>query len=134
MFLFDTDTLSQVIRRDPPSSLLVRLAAVPPGDQFTTAITVGEMVYEAYRSDRRAYLLRQFEDRLWPFVQILPFDRAAAGVYGELRAELERTGITLAEPDLRIAAIGLSHDLTVVTGNVAHFSRVLGLRVENWIH
>ena len=133
MFLFDTDTLSQVIRRDPPPALLVRLAAVPPEEQFTTAITVGEMVYGAERSSRREYLLRQFEERLWPTLRILPFDRAAAETYGGLRAELERAGTPLAEPDLRIAAIALIHNFTVVTGNVRHFSRVAGLQVENWI-
>ena len=133
MFLFDTDTLSQVIRREPSPSLLVRLAAVPRDEQFTTAITVGEMVYGAERSSRREYLLRQFESRLWPTLRILPFDRAAAEAYGSLRAELERAGTPLSEPDMRIAAIALTHDLTVVTGNVRHFSRVDGLRVENWI-
>ena len=47
MFLFDTDTLSQVLRRNPSPSLLVRMAAVPLEEQFTTAITVGEIVYGA---------------------------------------------------------------------------------------
>ena len=133
MFLFDTDTLSHVLRREPSPSLLVRLAAVSPEEQFTTAITVGEMVYGAERSSRREYLLGQFEMRLWPMLHILPFDRRAGETYGSLRAQLEHAGTPLAEPDLRIAAIALTHDLTVVTGNVRHFSRVAGLRVENWI-
>ena len=133
MFLFDTDTLSQVLKRNPSSSLLARMANVPGEDQFTTSITVGEMVYGAHRSAQTEYLLRQFEERLWPMVQILPFDRASGEIYGSLRADLERTGTPLAEPDLRIAAIALANDMTVVTGNVRHFSRVRGLRVENWI-
>ena len=109
------------------------MAAVPAEEQFTTAITVGEMVYGAQRSPRREYLLRQLEERLWPMVRMLPFDRAAGETYGRLRAELERAGTSLAEPDLRIAAIAVARDLTVVTGNVRHFSRVPGLQVENWI-
>ena len=133
MFLFDTDTLSQLIRREPSPSLLVRLAAVPSEEQFTTAITVGEMVYGAERSTRREYLVRQFENRLWPTLRILSFDRAAAETYGSLRAELERAGTPLPEADTRIAAIALTRDLTDVTGNLRHFSRVAGLRVENWI-
>jgi tRNA(fMet)-specific endonuclease VapC len=64
---------------------------------------------------------------------VLPFDRPAAETYGRLRAELERAGTPLSEPDLRIASIALTHDLTVVTGNVRHFARVSGLRVENWL-
>ncbi len=133
MFLFDTDVVSHVLKRAPSPSLLGRLATVPPEQQFTTAITVGEMVYGAYRSPRREQLLRQLEERVWPNVRILPFNRAAAETYGRLRAALERAGTPLSEPDLRIAAIALTHDLTVVTGNVRHFSRVPGLRVENWL-
>ena len=133
MFLFDTDTLSHLLRREGSPSLLFRMAAVPPEEQFTTAITVGEMVYGAERSSRREYLLTQFENRLWPTVQILPFDQAAGEAYGRLRAELERAGTPIGEPDTRIAAIALTNDLTVVTGNVRHFTRVPGLRVENWL-
>lgn len=61
------------------------------------------------------------------------FDAAPAERYGRLRAEFESAGRGLAEPDLRIASIALSRDLTVVTGNVRHFSRVPELLVENWL-
>jgi tRNA(fMet)-specific endonuclease VapC len=133
MYLFDTDVLSYLLKRAPSPTLLTRLAAVPGEHQFTSAITVGEMVYGAYRSPRREQLLQQLEDRLWPNLRILPFDTAAAETYGRLRAGLERAGTPLSEPDLRIAAIAMTHDLAVVTGNERHFSRVPGLRVENWL-
>jgi len=133
LYLFDTDILSQVLKRAPSPTLLTRVAAVPAEQQFTSAITVGEMVYGAYRSDRPDHFLRQLEERLWPNIRILPFDRTAAETYGRLRAQLEEAGVPLAEPDLRIAAIALTHDLTMVTGNVRHFSRVPGLRTENWL-
>ena len=133
MYLFDTDILSQVLRRAPSPTLLTKLAAVPAEQQFTSAITVGEMVYGAYRSDRPDHFLRQLEERLWPNIRILPFSRATAETYGRLRAQLEEAGTPLAEPDLRIAAIALTHDLTMITGNVRHFSRVPGLRTENWL-
>ena len=58
---------------------------------------------------------------------------AAAAVYGTLRADLERRGMRLDDPDLRVASIALARDLTLVTGNVRHFERVPGLRVENWL-
>ena len=64
---------------------------------------------------------------------ILPFDTAAARIYAQLRADLERRGTPLADADLRIAAIALAHGFTVVTGNIRHFGRVPGLPVENWL-
>ena len=64
---------------------------------------------------------------------VLPFNEAAAEIYGALRADLERIGKRLDDPDLRIASIALSRDLTLVTGNVRYFSRVPGLRIENWL-
>lgn len=133
MYLFDTDVLSQILRRSPSAELLARFASVQPDHQFTSAVTVGEMVYGAYRSDRPDYFLNLLRDRVWPNVSVLPFDTPAAETYGRMRAELEEAGTPLAEPDLRIAAIALTHDLIMVTGNVRHFARVPGLAVENWL-
>jgi len=48
-------------------------------------------------------------------------------------AELERKGERLSDPDLMIAAIGLSRSLVVVTGNIKHFGRIEKLNVENWL-
>ena len=124
--------LSAVIRRDPPLALVRRLARVPPTDQTTTAITVGELLYGAARRGSPT-LTRRVRALIESAILIIPFDRRAAEVYGELRAELEREGRRLDEPDLRIAAIARSRRLTLVTGNVRHFARVPGLVVENWL-
>ncbi len=64
---------------------------------------------------------------------VLPFDQAAAEAYGSLRAKLESSGEPLDEPDLRIASIALSRDLTLVTANLRHFDRLPDLRTENWL-
>ena len=132
MYCFDTDTLSAVIRRDPPLHLIRRLAQVAPTDQATTTINLGELLYGAARrgSEQLASRVREV---VATATSILPFDEDAAEVYGPLRAQLERAGRRLDEPDLRIASIALSRELTVVTGNVRHFSRVPGLAVENWL-
>lgn len=46
MYCFDTDILSAAIRRAPPLHLIRRLAATPPVEQHTTAITLGELLYD----------------------------------------------------------------------------------------
>ncbi len=60
------------------------------------------------------------------------FAGAAAEAYGRLRAELARRGTPIGPNDLMIAAIALAQDLTLVTHNTAEFSRVPGLRLEDW--
>jgi len=133
MFLFDTDTLSDVMKRASSHALLSRLATVPYERQFTTAVTVGEIAYGAHRSPRSEHFLRKLREQVLLNIRVLPFDRTAAETYGHLRAQLERAGTPLAFPDLMIAAIALSRDMTVVTGNIRHFGRVPGLSVENWM-
>lgn len=132
-FLFDTDILSNVLKKNPSLILLRRLATVPADQQFTSAITVGEMVYGAYKSNRPDYFLEKLNRLLWPNLQIVSFDETSARTYGRLRANLEKSGVVLTEPDLRIASIALTHNLTLVTGNTQHFSKVPGLKVENWL-
>lgn len=78
-------------------------------------------------------LLAQIEQRLLPNLTIVAFDALAARRYASVRVALERQGTPLAEADLRIAAIGLTHEFVVVTGNTRHFGRVPGLAVENWL-
>ena len=131
MILLDTDALSELMRPRPSSRLVSRLEQVPTAQQATTSITLGEIAYGARKAnrlelyDRAVGLLRG--------VKILDFDRAAAEQYGEIRLVLERAGVRLADPDLRIAAIARAADRLLVTGNVKHFMRIPGLRSEDWI-
>jgi tRNA(fMet)-specific endonuclease VapC len=130
-FLFDTDTLSAMIGSRPNPYLTRRLARLPDDEQFTSAINYGELLYGAlrrYRPDR----IGAIRD-LMQGLPILPFDERAAELFAGLRTDLESAGMRLDDADLRIAAIALSYDLTLVTGNERHFRRVPGLRVENWL-
>jgi tRNA(fMet)-specific endonuclease VapC len=63
----------------------------------------------------------------------LPFDSPADEYYGSIRARLETAGTPIGGNDLLIAAQALALDLTLVTGNDKEFSRIEGLRVENWL-
>lgn len=131
-YCFDTDIISAAIKRAPPMHLVRRLATIAPHDQFTTSITVGELIYGARRVGRPD-LSSRVENAVRRAQTVLPFDAPAARLFGTLKADLERQGTPLAEPDLRIASIALSRGLTLVTRNVRHFARVPGLVVENWI-
>jgi len=62
----------------------------------------------------------------------LPFDDAAADQYGAMRSRLASQGTMIGPNDLLIASIALAQGLTLVTHNVAEFSRVAGLAVDDW--
>jgi tRNA(fMet)-specific endonuclease VapC len=132
-YLFDTDVLSNTLKKRPSANLLQRLAGIPKEEQFTSAITVGEMLFGALRSDRSPEILARLSAEVWPRLKVLSFDRAGATEYARIRYDLERIGTPLAEADLRIAAIAVSHGLVLVTGNVKHFERIPELAVENWL-
>ena len=134
MYLLDTDILSNLLKRTPSTVLIARLASMAVEEQFTSSITLGELVYGAYRvPSRTPYLLERLEKTVPLNLPVLPFDSAAARKYGELRAELEGQGMLLGDADLRIGAIALARGLAVVTGNVKHFERIPGLSVQNWL-
>lgn len=131
MIILDTDAVSELMRPRPSKALVDRLKATPADQQATTAITIGELAYGAHKVGRPG--LYQRAVGLLRGVRVLDFDSAAAGIYGSVRAELERAGQRLADPDLRIAAIALLHAATLISGNVRHFERVPDLRVQDWI-
>jgi len=134
MYLLDTDILSNLLKRAPSMALITKLATVSAESQFTSSITLGELLYGARRMGPLAdQLLARIETRLLPELPVLPFDASAARRYGDVRRELEQRGTPVGDADLRIAAIALARGLTVVTGNERHFRRVPDLSVENWL-
>ncbi|MDP9325365.1 MAG: PIN domain-containing protein [Candidatus Dormibacteraeota bacterium] len=130
-YLLDTDTISAAVRRIPDIGVVRRLARAPQSEVFTSAITVGELVYGLAR--RQVPDLDRRIETLLATLPVISFDEAAAYRYGVTRASLERIGQRLDDPDLRIASIALAHDLVLVSGNEKHFRRVPDLRLENWV-
>ena len=63
MFLLDTDILSNLVRKKPPTALVEKIASVPKGQQFTSIITLGELVFGAHkrRGWRTEVLLREID-------------------------------------------------------------------------
>jgi predicted nucleic acid-binding protein len=128
-FLFDTDAISELLRRRPAPRFVSWLRSVPREDQYTSAIVVGELFKGAYRSVDAARHLRSIEERILPAITVLPFDIPLAREFGRLRAGLEETGRLLPDADIQIAATSIYHRLTLVTGNIRHFDRFAGLQL-----
>ena len=129
-YLFDTDAISEVLKRRPRPAYLAWLSTVPREEQYASAVTLGELYRWAFRSPHRERHMQNIDDRVLTAVSLLPYDAAVARAYGELHAELAAANALLADADLQIAATALHHGLTLVTGNVRHFARVRGLQIE----
>lgn len=67
-----------------------------------------------------------------PF-EILPFTAADAERAAQIRADLAKRGLTIGSFDVLIAAQALERDLTLITNNTREFSRILGLKLEDWL-
>lgn len=133
MYLFDTDILSQLAKKKRSDVLIDRLRSTPQAAQFTSAVTVGEIYAGIYKTETRASLLRFYEERVFPQLMVLDYNRESARVFGWIKSVLERQGHPRSDTDLQIAAIAVQHHLTLVTGNAKHFKGIPGLAVENWL-
>ncbi len=133
MYLFDTDVLTNILKKKPSPFLIRRLGTISPEEQFISTITVAEIVYSAHKSNRPEYHLKNLEEKLLPEVSVLPFDMEGAYLAGRIRAHLETAGNRLAWADIQIAAISIVNNLTLISGNEKHFSRIPRLRIQNWL-
>jgi tRNA(fMet)-specific endonuclease VapC len=129
-YLLDTNVCVDYLNGRYPS-VRERLQRTRPADVCTSAIVAAELRYGAEKSIHR----RQNHARLNHFlaeVAVIDFDAQAGSLYGRLRLALERAGMLIGPNDMLIAAHALSLRSTLVTDNVNEFSRVRGIRLENW--
>ena len=131
MYLLDTNICIYIMKNSYPA-LTDRLLRCKPEDVAISSITLFELEYGACKSrwgDRTRDKLYTF---LAPF-NILPFDDKDAVCAGYLRALMAREGSPIGPYDIQIAAQAYSRDLTIVTRNTKEFSRILDLKVEDWL-
>lgn len=129
-YLLDTNIVIYVIKQRPLAVL----------DTFNrhhnrmaiSSITLAELLHGVEKSSDPARNFRTVQD-FTSRLTILPYDEAAAAHYGQIRAQLERSGTPIGINDLHIAGHARSRGLTVVSNNEREFRRVDGLTVENWV-
>ncbi len=125
-FLLDTTALSELTKRTPNAGYLRWLDAHATDETFIGAPSIGELEYCIClmpQSKKRRSLERwletltsEFEDR------VLPYDVAAARIWGRTVAAARRLGRSLPSTDSQIAAIAIVHGICIVTRNVRHCS------------
>lgn len=130
LYLLDTNAVSN-LADDPKGSIAKQIDKVGIDKVVTSIIVNGEIEFglELKQSKR----LREQMEQVLSALMVLPFEQPADRRYGLIRAELKRQGKPIGPNDLLIAAHALSLDATLVTANISEFSRVPGLKVENWL-
>jgi tRNA(fMet)-specific endonuclease VapC len=128
-YMLDTNICIYVMKTYPPRlrERFNRLAE----QLCISSITLGELHYGAEKSARRTENLAAIE-HFAARLEVLSFGPKAAAHYGQLRAELERSGTPCGPHDMQIGAHARSEGLSVVTNNIREFARMPGLRAENW--
>jgi tRNA(fMet)-specific endonuclease VapC len=145
IYLLDTDTLIFLIRGLKPArrpaqrkrahQLVDRCRQVrSSGDSVgLSAITVSELEFGARGSDDYQIEMAAVRKVLTPF-EIFDYDSVSCPPhYGRIRHELESQGMTIGAMDLLIAAHAYALAATLVSNNLAHFSRIAGLKTVNWL-
>ncbi len=128
--LLDTNTCVQYLRGRNPL-VLQHMKTFPSSALHLCSVVKAELYRGTLRSARPQVNRAKVDAFVQPYVS-LPFDDAAAEVHSAIRHQLEITGTPIGPYDLQIAAIALLHRLILVTHNTAEFSRVAGLRLEDW--
>jgi len=129
-YLVDTNVCIRYLRGDN-QRLAERFLRYNSNEIIICSVVRSELYYGAYRSDRINDTLKTLEEFLSLFPDV-SFDSTAAKYFGRIRADLFSRGLPIGPYDLQIAAIALSNDYTIVTHNVSEFSRVVGLKFEDW--
>lgn len=131
-YLLDTNIASHIIKGDD-AAIIARLAQIPMNEVAISVVTEAELCYGVAKRGHPAGLAARVREFLIR-VEVLPWTREEANVYGDLRASCEAAGITLAPLDMMIAAHAKAVDAILVTRDRA-FSRIPGkLPQEDWMN
>ncbi len=129
-YLLDTNILSNLVR-NPQGEVAAQITKVGEDSVCTSIVVAAELRYGATKSNSAK--LAERINIILSALDILPLETPADHQYAAIRHHLTRQGTPIGSNDLLIAAHALSNNLTVVTANVREFSRVPGLKVENWL-
>lgn len=129
-YLLDTNILSDLVRH-PQGSVASRIASAGEDTVCTSIVVAAEFRFGAIKSGSGK--LAETVDLILSALEVLPLEAPADHHYGTIRHHLSRKGMPIGPNDLLIAAHALATDLTLVTANSREFSRVPGLKVDNWL-
>ena len=129
-YLLDTNIVSDLVR-NPQGRIAERVRQIGEAQVCTSIIVAAELRFGAAK--RAAPRLTAQVEAVLGALSVLPLEVPADETYGLIRAGLELTGRPIGANDMLIAAHAMALGHTLVTDNQTEFSRIDGLRCENWL-
>jgi len=128
IYMLDTDTVSLIVRKN--SRVIKNLIKHEDDEICISSISYAELCYglEKKGSEKLFQEVKTIIGKL----SIVNFDDHQSELYGKIRFSLEKSGLSLGNMDMLIAAAALSQDAVLVTHNTRHFSRINGIKMEDW--
>ena len=136
VYLLDTNIVSE-FSKERPDVQVAAFYEIRKDMCAISAVTWQELTrgIERLPEGRRKQYLQNCLARYEEYLDIIPYDKFAAQIYGEMQAMAEEDGKTLANYDSQVAATAISNGMVLVTHNVADFKLIKEkafLRVEDW--
>ena len=130
-YLLDTSVCSQPLKRTPIYGVIERWDMLGDTAAMTSQVCIAEIEWGLHKlnSERR---WEGFKRDVLPSLKILSADRSVWSVWARMKARQQALGLGVGDLDLLIGATAVQHNLIVATLNVSHFSKVEGLRWEDW--
>lgn len=129
-YMLDTNLCIHVMRR--PDSPVAEKFKANAGALCISTVTLHELIHGVERSQRPEFQRSLVEDMV-SRLAVLDFDDVAAQHSGGIHATLAKAGKIIGAYDMLIAGHARSLALTVITSNLREFTRVDGLRCEDWL-
>lgn len=130
MYLLDTNVCIHLLN-NRHSQIKQHFQRASPANIALCSIVKGELLFGA-RHSKKVEANLQLLNRFFAPLSSLPFDDRCAEEYGVIRADLSSQGKIIGPNDLLIAATAKAYDATLITHNTNEFSRITGLRLEDW--
>ena len=128
MYCLDTDIMIEYLRANP----LVVKQMQSLNDICITPITILELFYGVHRSSQVEKRGKQVKELL-ASVNVLSFSVSVYEQFGKIKAGLTEKGKLVDNFDLVIASFCIVNGCVLVTNNIKHFSKIDGLKLENWM-
>ena len=130
MKCLDTDLLIAILRgKKEAYNRVTELDEEAKG--ATTAINAFEVFFGAHKSAMKSENVKE-ASKLLDRLEVIPLDLASSRKAGEISAALVAKGETIDYRDAMIAGIAIENNLTLVTRNKSHFTRIKSLKLETW--